>query len=329
MRPALSLVVGVVLAGLWSAALVYGSEPQYEFAILIPEPATDASKKDLLDAALSWGTYLKETGVGEFTGRLVDTVAELDAFVHAPDSERVPAFAVVDPLIGMAKLSSWSLTPLLCTEKDGSTSDRKLVLTLRSHPGVGVESLGQGRLAVVETWAGAPRLLGALLFPDGRDPEEYFSEIVAVETQADAVIAVLRRQADAAVVNTDFWDLARRRNRDVWRELKKVAELSETHRGLIVGLPTAPTEIIETIRRVGLTARQSDSGSHALDVFRADRLVSIDTPELQRVEGRIIARIAPSSPPKRSRFRWRSRRRGRLPPACSGSRSRETGRPET
>ena len=286
---ALLLAVGLT-APAWAQ---YGtSADPYTFITFITEPVNASDRTEMVEAASAWGEYLHETGVGEFNVVFFDVVSEVDAYIRERTAMgKPPVFAAMHNLVAIWRMKEWKATPVLCPIIDGSSTTARLVVVPRSHPAKTLQDLEGSRLAVVRMWAEVPSLLGLTLFSDAVAPTTFFEELVAVESQKDSLIALMRRQADAALVNQGFFDAAQKRNRQVWKEFKVLAELPEQHLAVVVTFEGAPPGLGEALRAAALIAQDSDAGQHLLDVYNVDGFEVCGEEDYARIEGRLLSKL--------------------------------------
>lgn len=295
----LPALVGAILTALAAApaAAQYGSAADpYIFIGFNPEPVNASDRMETIDAANAWGDYLREAGVGEFQVFIFESLAETDKFIkerHAMG--KPPVFAAMHNLVALSRAKEWQATPILCPVLDGRTTIERLVVVPRSHPAKTLADLDGQRLAVVKMWAEVPDLLGLTLYGDAISPAKRLKELVAVESQRDCLVSVIRRGADAAMVNKGFFDAAREKNRQVWAEFKILAELPAQHLATIMTFDKAPAEVSEALKTASLNARDSDSGQHFLDVFNIDGFEVCTNDTYAAIEGKLLAKLKPAA----------------------------------
>lgn len=296
--PLLAASVAFLHLGMPAAAQYGSAADPYIFIGFNPEPVNASDRMETIDAANAWGDYLREAGVGEFQVFIFETLAETDRFIkerHAMG--KPPVFAAMHNLVALSRAKEWKATPILCPVLDGRTTIERLVVVLRSHPAKSLADLDGQRLAVVKMWAEVPDLLGLTLYSEAVSPASKFKELVPVESQRDCLVSVIRRGADAAMVNKGFFEAAREKNRQVWAEFKVIAELPAQHLATIMTFDQAPAEVSEALKTASLNARDSDSGQHFLDVFNIDGFEVCTNETYANVEGKLLSKLKPRGAP--------------------------------
>lgn len=264
----------------------------YDFVGLIPEPTTDADPVEIVESIEAWADYMRVTGVGEFRSRIFTRITDADAFIRQGRAAgKPPCFGVVPNLLAVQKAKEWGLRPLLCPAYGGSIRYRHVVVTLRASPIGTIDALQGKKLAVVKTWAEVPDLLGLLVFGKRVPPGLRFGTVLTTESQRECLIAVLRRQADAALVNGPFFEVAERRNRKVWGDLRVLGELPEEHLPPLVAFEGAPASLVQAVRTHMLNASETAAGRHVLDLFHIEGFQPCDAAAFASVEGALLERL--------------------------------------
>lgn len=293
----LRLAAGAAIA-VGAPASAGPAAPPHDFVAFLPDPTADATYLEMLDSFEAYATYMRATGVGEFRVQYFTKLSEFVAFLQqARAAGRPPTVGVVHSLLALQKAREWGLHPIACPVYEGSTVTRQIVVAPRSNPARSVRELAGQRLAVVKLWSETPDLLGLTLFGEELAPGSVFSGLVTTESLNECLEAVMRRDADAAMVNEAFFAVAQRRNRGVWKELKVIEELAPQHIAPIVAFDEAPAALVETIKAVIFSSPETDDGRHLLDVFNLDGFEACGEAELQAVEGKLLAHLSSSAKP--------------------------------
>lgn len=153
------------------------AEDPYEYVIMIPEPTTGLSRRELVDSTAAWGDQLRESGLGTYRGSFFDTLAQVDAFMRKRRAEgKPPIFAVIDSMVALRMAKAWGVTPIICPVYEGKITFARFLVAARSHPAKSIEDLRGQRISVVKMFAEAPDLLGLSLFGEPVKPGA-FSQI--------------------------------------------------------------------------------------------------------------------------------------------------------
>ena len=290
-------LAAVLLAGSFAWAQDGTAESPYEFVAYLPDPTADAEYLEMVDSFEAYAEYMREMGVGEFRPYFFTSLQEAESFILERRAQgRPPVLGVIHNLLVVEKAEKWGFKPIACPVYEGSTKTRQVVIAPRSHPASSVRDLEGQRLAVVRVWGDIPAHLGLVLFNEAISPRQFFRELVTTERLNDCLTAVMRRAADAAMVNQAFFDVAQRRSRHVWKEFKVLGELPEQHIAPVVAFDGAPPELIEKIKAVIFGNPDSDAGRHLLEVFNLDGFEPCDVDEFVELEGQMLAKLGKTAP---------------------------------
>ncbi|MFN7972274.1 MAG: PhnD/SsuA/transferrin family substrate-binding protein [Acidobacteriota bacterium] len=296
----LSIAVAVSVAALSPPLLAQNgtkADP-FDFVAFLPDPTGDADYIEMMDTFEAYADYLRQTGVGEFRVHYFTRLSEAEAFVKkGRGAGKPPAIGVIHNLLVPGKAAEWGFAPIACPVFKGSNLTSELVVSLRASGAKNVRDLKGQRLAALKVWIDSPDLLGLTLFGDATKPGGFFSSVVPTESLKECLAAVIRHEADAALVNKAFFDAAQRRNREVWKELKVVEELPAQHISPVVAFQGAPVDLVEKVKAVIFDSPDSDAGRHLLGVFGLDGFQPCGAQDFDGVEGKLVAKLGKPTAP--------------------------------
>ncbi len=189
--------------------------------------------------------------------------------------KRVP----LEPLALTAFDSGSSVEILLVTRKDSSISR---IGDLRNRSIVMPAKIRQnGTLYYV--W------IETLLLREGaREMGQYFSSVVEARSASQILPPVFFRKADAGLVISDTFDVARELNPQMGRELKVIARIKGLAGGIIAIRRDFPEERKEKVKQALLTLHEDPEGKQMFVIFQLNRLVPY-RPECMKATETLLA----------------------------------------
>ncbi len=189
--------------------------------------------------------------------------------------KRVP----LEPLALTAFDSGSSVEILLVTRKDSSISR---IEDLRNRTIVMPAKIRQnGTLYYI--W------IETLLFREGaREMGQFFSSVIEARSASQILPPVFFRKADAGVVISDTFDVARELNPQIGRELKVIARIKGLVGGIIAVRHDMPDERKEKVKQALLTLHEDPEGKQMFVIFQLNRLVPY-RPEYMKATEALLA----------------------------------------
>lgn len=283
-------VLAALLATLAGLAAPHAAEPpDIELVAYLPDLGAEISAAEVRAQIALYADFLAEQGIAKARITVVESVKELEDFVAKRPAGK-PTLGVLHPLVAMLMQESWGLTPVAVPVQQGKSTAPRVVVTQRGSTIKSLADLRGKSLVITRPWDQLPDLLGLMLFGKAERADQAVTLMLA-ETSAQAVVAVLGRKADAAMVSSYVFRVSAKSDRRTWQALAEVGETPPTHLSCVVSFAGTPSELAESVGKALLTAKESDAGTKILDGFRLDGFERATVESLSAVEGKLLAQL--------------------------------------
>ncbi|MBI2569926.1 MAG: PhnD/SsuA/transferrin family substrate-binding protein [Candidatus Schekmanbacteria bacterium] len=270
-----------------SAAMpLSGKLPKSVFFFHNPD-TTPLAPEHILGAIEEFTDYLRARQIVDvaptFFKRYPDAVAHLRRAHQAGDP---PWFASLPIPFLLREGYKLGYSPLLCAQRGGLSTYRFVIVTTRTS---GIKSLADARgRALALTAVGDDRAawLSATLFEGTLRVEEYFGTLVETDGPISAVMSLMYRQADVAIVQEQVIARMKLKASRVWQALQEIYRGPPLSYGGVCAWSGAPPEVVAAFAKE-LTGdlRANPGGAHVLDTFFLDGFAPCGWSELDGREG--------------------------------------------
>ena len=168
----------------------------------------------------------------------------------------------------------------------GGKTTRKYLLIVRSDSSIlDIEDLEGKKLTVTEDNEGGRIYLNTLLWRNGLNGiEDYFHELIEKRTFPQVILAVFFGQADACIALDNTFKILAELNPQISERLTVIASSPELVHAVSLFRKNLDGEIRKKFEKEIYYLEQSVEGKQVLTLFKIDRMVPMQGPELQSME---------------------------------------------